>query len=113
MSSLAEKLRLARETRVEVDGHHFTIRRPTEAERMEWMGKDGITPLDLVRRCVVAWDLLETDLLAGGAPVPATFDAELFAEYINDKLDYWLPLSNAIQDAISARIGALDDAKKN
>lgn len=44
---------------------------PQKLERMEWMGKDGITPLDLVRRCVVAWDLLETDLLAGGAPVPA------------------------------------------
>lgn len=113
MSDLGERMRKAREAQVEVNGHKYTIRRPTEAQRAEWLRNEGISPLELVRRCVISWDLLETDLLAGGNPIPAEFTADAFAEYVNDKIDLWEPLSEAIKQAIESRLGSLEDAKKN
>jgi hypothetical protein len=113
MSALGDKLRKARETQVEVDGHKYTIRRPTESERVDWMRVEGIAPLELVRRCVVAWDLLETDLLPGGAPTLAPFSADAFAEFINDNAAIWQPLADAVSTAIESRLEALEEAKKN
>lgn len=113
MSNLGDQMRKARETQVEVNGHKYTIRRPTEAQRAEWLRNEGISPLELVRRCVIGWDLLETDLLAGGNPIPAEFSNDAFAEYVNDQIDLWGPLSESIQQAIESRLGSLDDAKKN
>lgn len=113
MSNLGDKIRKARETQVEVNGHKYTVRRPTEAQRTEWFRDEGISPLELVRRCVISWDLLETDLLAGGNPIPAEFSSDAFAEYVNDNIELWIPLSEAIKEAIKSRLGSLDDAKKN
>lgn len=112
MGSLAEKIRKAREQLVEADGHQFTIRRPTDAERAEWFSRDGISPLELVRRSVVDWDLTELDLIPGGSPTPADFSHEAFAEYVNDKPELWSPLRDAIMAAINNRLDALADAKK-
>lgn len=113
MSTLAEKLRKARESQVEADGHKYTIRRPTDAQRVEWTSIKGFSPLEMVRRCVVDWDLLEVDILPGGSPTAAPFSAEAFAEYIDDKKELWQPLSKAIAEAIEARLDAIEEAKKN
>ncbi|MGB2832992.1 MAG: hypothetical protein WBC07_08545 [Methylotenera sp.] len=113
MSNLGEKMRKAREQVVEVGGHHFTIRRPTDAQRAEWFSRDGISPLEMVRRCVIGWDLTELDLYAGGSPALAEFSTEVFAEYVNDMPELWGILSEAIQTAIQTRLDALETAKKN
>jgi hypothetical protein len=113
MSNLAEKIRKARETQVEVDGHKYTIRRPTDAQRNEWARIKGFSPLEMVRKCVIDWDLLEVDLLAGGSPTPAEFSEDAFAEYVNDKTELWAPLSKAIAEVIEARLKSIEEAKKN
>lgn len=110
--SLVEKLRKSRESLVEVDGHQYTIRRPTEAEQAEAFGERKITGIEIVRLFVVAWDLNEIDVIPGGSPVPVEFNAELWSEYVNDKPELWTPLSQAIIDAIVQHREKVDGAVK-
>lgn len=98
--SIAEKLRKSRESIVEVDGKQYTIRRPTEAEQINFFNAENISALELVRLFVVNWDLQEIDLISGGSPIAIAFDAETWAEYVNDKPSLWKPLSDAITQSI-------------
>lgn len=81
----------SREKQVEVNGHVFTIRRPKPAEMLSDMSR-----MDLVRRFVVGWDLRNIDLVPGGLPEPEPFDPALFADYVDDDISLWQPLSEAI-----------------
>ena len=87
----------ARETRVEVDGHAYTIRRPTALHRTKLAGKGAV---EVVRECVVGWDLRFIDLIPGGDPTPAPFDTALWSDWLDDTPAIWAPLLQAITDAI-------------
>jgi hypothetical protein len=99
--SLIEKIRKARESVIEVEGHKYTIRRPTEADQAEMYRGAGYSRLDLVRSCVVDWDLQEIDVVPGGSPIPLTFSAALWAEYVDDKSSLWQPISDAVRNLIN------------
>lgn len=109
---LVTKIRQSRETIVEVDGKKFTIRRPSEAEQITLFKQDGISSLDLVRLFVVGWDLQEIDLISGGSPVSVDFNAEVWAEYVNDKPSLWVPLSDAITQSILSHREKVESAVK-
>lgn len=108
--SLIAKLRAARERAVTVDGHRYTVRRPTDAEAMD-LG--GISGLALVRRFVTGWDLTELDLIPGGGPEPVPFDPDLWADWVADQPGLWGPLTEAILQAYQDHSRARDDAAKN
>lgn len=91
-ATLEARLR-AREKRVTVDGHTFTIRRPKAADLIQ-----PLNGLDLVRKFTVGWDLLGSDLVPGGNPEPEPFSPELFADYVEDTPSLWEPLASAIND---------------
>lgn len=97
--SLIDKIRKARESVVEVNGRKFTIRRPSEAEQAVIFSSNA-SALELVRRFVVGWELQEIDIIPGGNPVPVAFDAEVWAEYVNDVPELWEPISSAIIQAV-------------
>lgn len=105
--TLAARLK-SREKVVPVKGRHFTIRRPKPAEMVTDM-----TRLDLVRRFVVGWDLLNLDLVPGGLPDPEPFDPDLFADYVEDDSDLWLPLSDAIRAAWLEYLAERERVEKN
>jgi hypothetical protein len=109
--SLIEKIRKARESVVEVDGKKFTIRRPTEAEQAQ-MFSAGASQLELVRQCVVGWNLKEIDLIPGGDPVDATFSTALWVEYVDDNSELWQPLREAIKDSIQSHNAEVERAVK-
>jgi hypothetical protein len=110
MSALAEKIRRARESTVEAGGHVFTIRRPTDADAMS-LGDASV--MDIVRRFVVGWTLKEIDLIPGGSPVDAAFDAEAFGEWVSDQPEVIGTLSTAIVSAYQAHAQKRSDAEKN
>jgi len=110
--ALAEKMRHARESILEVDGKKFTIRRPTEGERMEW-AIEAKSPLAIVRRCIVDWNLTEADLVPAGMPDKAEFSIAAWTEYVNDKPDLWKPIHDELQKLISSHHENIADAKKN
>jgi hypothetical protein len=110
MSALADKIRKARESSVDAGGHRFTIRRPTDAEAMT-LGEATI--IDVARRFVVGWDLQEIDLIPGGNPVAAQFDAEAFGEWVSDQPETLGVLSTAIVSAYQAHAAKRSNAEKN
>ena len=94
-----------------VDGHEYTLRRPTPAEAIN-LGE--ATGLDLVRRFVVGWDHTELSLgFPGGTPKSEPFDSDLWAAYADRHLALWGPISDAIVNAYADRAKALEDAAKN
>lgn len=109
--SLVQKIRKARESRVEVGGYGFQIRRPTALEMMEINGKArGRAYLGFI----IGWDgVTQLDVIPGGDPHPLEFDADVCAEWLTDRLDLLAPLTDAIDSAYAAHEARLEDAKKN
>lgn len=110
MASDLEKRQRARETVVEAGGKQYTVRRPTAMQRIHLA---GASPVDLVRECVVGWNLQRIDLYPGGDPQPAAFDVDLWADWLADSPEIWEPLSRAIVDMVGAHEQRLEDAAKN
>lgn len=109
--SLVEKIRRAREQVVEVGGHRFTVRRPTDLEMIEARGEFrprwGL-------QFVVDWqDVTEADIIPGGSPVAVPFDVALCAEWLADRPDLMTPLVEAALRAYTAHADALEAARKN
>lgn len=109
--SLLEKIRKARETTVAVNGHSYTVRRPTDIDMAEAGGNIGLK--DLMRRFVVGWDVREIDLIPGGSPVPASFDADLLVEFMADRPDDWQGIATAIKESYAQHVERREDAVKN
>lgn len=108
--ALIDKLRRARESKIEAGGHTFTVRRPSDAEAT-LLG--GSSPLDLVHRHVVDWDLCEMHLIPGGNPEPAPFSAEVWATWVDDQPALWGPLSDAIISAYRRHVESREAVEKN
>lgn len=107
--SLVDKIRKARERKVEVGGHAFIIRRPTDVEALAL--RDA-SLAELVR-FVVGWEMVtEADVLPGGDGHDLPFDAAVAAEWLADRPDLLHPLVEAVMDAYRAHVAALEAAAK-
>lgn len=101
------RLRRSRQIEVEAGGHRFTVERPTMAEVVQAGGMLR-ADVEFLARHVVSWDLTVADLVPGGDPEPADFDAEVCALWLADRPDLWAPLGTALRDAFRAYEEALD-----
>ena len=113
MSKLAEKIRKAREVRIELDGkpHVFIALRPTDLDMMEL--REGIKPRGLLR-FVVGWEnVAEIDLVPGGDPHPLAFDSEALVEWVSDEPELFAALINGITGAYADHQAKREAAKKN
>jgi hypothetical protein len=109
--SLVEKIRKARETKVDVGGYTFTVRRPTPVDMYRLNGR--AVDAEVLMPFVIGWGgVAELDILPGGDPHPLAFDAQVCAEWLADRPDLLIPLSTAIMDAYHAYAATLNDAKK-
>lgn len=95
------RLKQSRQTDTEVGGYRFTLERPTQYE-VASAGGLLRADLDFVARHIVGWNLKEADLVPGGDPEPAEFDAEVCALWLADQPDLWRPLAQALRDAFVA-----------
>jgi hypothetical protein len=109
MDALEKRLR-AREQQVPADGHQYTLRRPTAAQIARL---SDATRLEMLRECVVGWDLKQIDLFPGGDPVPAEFSARLWSDWLDDTPAIWEPLIAALLDQIRAHNTRVEEAAKN
>lgn len=110
--SLADKIRKARETSVTVGGFTFTVRRPTDVEMLR-LRAEGLT-LDSLIGFVVGWSgVKQIDLIPGGDPVPATFDAETAREWLSDRPDLLTPLVDEVLAQYRKHVESLEAAAKN
>jgi hypothetical protein len=108
--ALIEKLRRGREFQLPINGHTYTLRRPTDAEIA---AMPDTASLEFVRRFVVGWDLRELDIIPGGGPEPAEFDAELWREWVGDQRELWEPIASALLNAITDHAKSRKESEKN
>ena len=116
MSTLAEKMRKARERVVPYGGHKYTVRIPTPGELEELHeGLDGrrATARRVALAFTVDWDLKEIDLITGGTPVAAKFDRPVVREHLGADPDLCNALFIAISDGIEARSARAQADEKN
>lgn len=110
--ALINKMRAARERKLTIGEHTFTLLRPAESDLISIDEKQAENPLYLVHNFVVGWDLKETDLYAGGEPVVAEFSRALWIAYIDDHGALWADLSDAIRGLVTEHQQKKTDAKK-
>lgn len=109
--SLIDKLRRAREKTVPVGGFSFLIRRPTDVDMMALAGHGSIARLFPF---VIGWQgVRELDLIPGGDPHPAPFEADACAEWLADRPDLAGPVVEAILASYDEHSKALETAAKN
>jgi hypothetical protein len=112
MSSLIERIRAARQTRVTVEGKTFIVRRPTDWEFAE-MRKREVLQMDILERFVEGWEgVTELDLVPGGDASPVEFDKDLFAEWVADQDQYWTPITDAVVNEFIAHRKRLGETEK-
>lgn len=112
MSTLAEKIRKSRESRLEVDGASLVIRRPTDEEAITLQ---KATIVDVARRFVIGWGGVSSLWLGlpGGDAVEVPFDADTWGEFIADHPEHWQPIASAVLSAYTQHRGAVEEAEKN
>ena len=111
MSALLDKIKRAREFRVEAAGYTFTVRRPTD---VEWMEIAGQSTARAVLPFVVGWEgVKELDLIPGGDPHPLAFDSAACQEWLADRIDILPILLDAFVKSYEAHLQARGDAAKN
>jgi len=104
--SLIDKIRKARQQNVAIDGHVYTVRRPTEMEALPCFiesikGENNKQKLFRIQKFLVSnfvddWDLQEIDLYPGGPPIKAEFDKDVLMEYLSDRQETFAALANEI-----------------
>lgn len=110
-NSLVEKIRKSREQHVPVGKYTFIVRRPTDMEMLEF--RLDRRPIALLR-FVIGWEgVTEGDIIPGGDPHPAPFEADACAEWLSDRMDLFGPVSEAVIAAYEAHRRTQDEAAKN
>lgn len=101
----------ARERSVPVGDRSYTIRRPSDADAAVF---SGLSTIEILKRFVVGWNLVELDLLpGGGGPEPVPFDADVWAIHVVDHPDLWMPLGNAILEDYEKHVKERERLEKN
>lgn len=111
MNDLLKK-RIASRQRIKTEGgHSFTLRRPTEFEKVRY---SELTMLEYLCQMIDDCDLTEADLVANGsAEVKVPFERALFTDWMQEHPELWLPLFTELGDMVKAHAAERDDALKN
>lgn len=112
---LINRMRKARQMRVEIDGHVFICRRPTDAEASELFKLElHNNRLHVSREFVDGWEkVTDADVVVSGGDQPVEFDKELWKEWCDDRPDFWEPIYTKVMEGYQEHAAKRDDAAKN
>lgn len=111
MSDLLKRRIAARQRIKEAGGHTFTLRRPTEFEKVKFA---SLTMLEYLSQCIDDCDLTEADLFDGGnseAKVP--FERGLLFDWLQENPELWTPLMDELRSMVDSHAATLEEAAKN
>lgn len=113
MSALSEKMRKAREMRVEcAKGKTLTVLRPTPLQ-WEEIVKSGKV-VEGVIGLVIGWHgFVELDFIPGGDPHPLDFDIDACAEWLSDNPAEFSRVADAVIDGMTKYLQQKKEAVKN
>lgn len=110
---LLEKLKQARQSRVQCGEITFIITRPTDQD-MAYANRVNLGQKEIFSKFVIGWEgVKEIDIIDSGDSTPAEFSPELFASWIEDKPDYWQPIAQGVKEAYKKHVEKRADALKN
>lgn len=113
-SAILKKMDKAAQNAVKVGKFSFIIQRPTKYEMAKLSGETGASFFDLASRFVVGWHgVTEADLLPSGGESPVTFDRDIWRRWLEDREDFWQPLSNAVMESFTRHSEQTQADKKN
>lgn len=115
MSALSEKIRKAREVRVEfedaVGKKEFIVLRPTTVDMAEMAGKSKARA---ILGFIVGWSGVSSlDLYPGGDANPVEFDKDAGSEWLLDRIDILSAIADKAMDAYQAHQKNLEQIQKN
>lgn len=111
MSDLLARRIAARQRIKQAGGHTFTLRRPTEFEKVKF---SSLTVLEYLCECIDDCDLSEADLFDGGsADLKIPFERGLLFDWLQEKPELWKPLMDELGDMAKTHAAALEAAAKN
>lgn len=114
MSGYAEKMRRARESKVTIGGHGFTVRRPTQLQIVQMQREHGGMSLEGAVQFYTAWDFTELDLgLPGGTGAEVPFEHEALQEWVADHPEHWADFIKGVTDAYQKHQAKLEEDSKN
>jgi len=113
MSALSEKMRKAREMRVECgNGKTLTVLRPTPLQWEEIIKSEKI--VHGIIGLVTGWSgFVELDFIPGGDPHPLPFDADACTEWLSDNPAIFSSVADAVIDGMTQYLEKKKDAVKN
>lgn len=112
--SLIDKLRKARQQRVESHGKVFTVRRPNDVEWLDLRLDGGMNPKNIIK-FVCGWEnMTQHDLgIPGGTADVVPFDHDLYMEWIADHYEHWEDISKAVVDSYKKHDEEITELLKN
>lgn len=111
MSDLLKRRIAARQRIKEAGSHTFTLRRPTEFEKVKFA---SLTVLEYLCECIDDCDLTEADLIDGGsAEIKVPFERGLLFDWLQEKPSLWKPLMDELLTMVDGHAAALEEAAKN
>ncbi len=113
MTTLAEKIRAARNLTIKVGHMTFHARRPS-VEEYGAIYQAGTKDPDLARQFVTGWEgVRECDLLRGGSQDLVPYDADLWREAVSDLPEVWREICSALVKATQEHLTKTEKNKKN
>ena len=112
MSSVAEKLRKARQIEIKVGSCTFSASRATPEQALLY-STNAISDADVCRRHVMGWSgVKECDIIEGGGKDDLPFDRDDFSEAIGEKMDWWKEIAKTVLDDAFERIKQKESHQK-
>lgn len=113
-SVILKKMDKAAQSAVKVGGYTFTIQRPTKYEMAKISSEKDASFFDLAHRFVVGWDgVTEADLMPSGGETAVPFDREIWRRWLEDREDFWQPISQAVMESFTRHAEQTKADKKN
>ena len=111
MSAKAKAARARREQWIEVGARKYLIRRPRDAESIEWIQSGK---WDLALNSVVGWEGVTSDDICGdGSPDPVPFNDEDRDEWLLDHIEDLSEIMVKVKDMILAKREVDEEQEKN
>lgn len=113
-SVILRKMDKAAQGVVRIGKFSFTVQRPTKYEMAKLSGEDGASFFDLASRFVVGWDgVTESDLMPSGGESVVSFDRAVWRRWLEDREDFWQPISKAVMESFTRHSEQTQDDEKN
>lgn len=113
-SVILKKMDKAAQSAVKVGKFTFTIQRPTKYEMAKLSGEQGASFFDLASRFVVGWDgVTLADLFPSGGESAVPFSREIWRKWLEDKEDFWQPISKAVMESFTRHAEQTQADEKN